>query len=297
MYRYSRSRCSSAVRGATASLNRRMIRSCHARHRSLSTTEVPRIGASVRSLRRERGLTIEQVAVRHRADQGLHQPARARPDAAVALVDRANLRRARRPPEPRLRARPRPRRSCARTSGRRSTRTSRAITTCSPAATSAASRRSSPSSRLPPARAPSSTRCPGDVEFVYVLEGTLELQVGEETHVLERGRRDHVRALEAAHVDATPSQRTSRPSCSGSPVPNPYCDRPGWERPVPPLRAPNTHVGALTSCSQLRLRYSRSKPNDARPLTRQRREVASRVQLRVRCRRTQVSPARAYSTP
>ena len=28
---------------------------------------------------------------------------------------------------------------------------------------------------------------PGDVEFVYVLEGTLELRVGEETHVLEAG--------------------------------------------------------------------------------------------------------------
>ena len=28
---------------------------------------------------------------------------------------------------------------------------------------------------------------PGEVEFVYILDGTLELRVGEETHVLERG--------------------------------------------------------------------------------------------------------------
>jgi quercetin dioxygenase-like cupin family protein len=28
---------------------------------------------------------------------------------------------------------------------------------------------------------------PGEVEFVYVLEGTLELRVAEETHLLEQG--------------------------------------------------------------------------------------------------------------
>ena len=28
---------------------------------------------------------------------------------------------------------------------------------------------------------------PGEMEFVYVLEGTLEIQVGDETHVLDQG--------------------------------------------------------------------------------------------------------------
>ena len=41
---------------------------------------------------------------------------------------------------------------------------------------------------------------PGEIEFVYVLEGALEITVGEETMTLGRGRRAHVRALEAAYL-------------------------------------------------------------------------------------------------
>ena len=41
---------------------------------------------------------------------------------------------------------------------------------------------------------------PGEMEFVYVLEGALELQVGGRDARARAGRRAHVSALEAAHV-------------------------------------------------------------------------------------------------
>ena len=44
------------------------------------------------------------------------------------------------------------------------------------------------SPRSPPARAPATSHSlPGEMEFVYVLEGTLEIQVGDEKHQLEQG--------------------------------------------------------------------------------------------------------------
>jgi len=61
---------------------------------------------------------------------------------------------------------------------------------------------------------------PGEVEFVYVLAGTLELQVGEETHVLEEGD---------AITYALPKPHTWRNASDSKPlrvlwvsVPNPY---------------------------------------------------------------------------
>ena len=67
-------------------------------------------GRCARPLAAPRARADDRAAGRgHRADEGVHQPAGARPHRPVALVDRPHLRRAGRAPEPHLRARARPR--------------------------------------------------------------------------------------------------------------------------------------------------------------------------------------------
>jgi transcriptional regulator with XRE-family HTH domain len=149
-------------------------------------SDAPRVGARVRSLRRERGLTIEQLAAATGLTKGFisqlerdrtapslssiaricdalgvplsrmfeHEPA----PALVRRSERARLESATATENHLLSARDEPR--------------FQAIESLLAPGATAGDELSS---------------LPGEMEFVYVLEGSLELQVGDEKHVLEEG--------------------------------------------------------------------------------------------------------------
>jgi transcriptional regulator with XRE-family HTH domain len=148
--------------------------------------DTPRVGARVRSLRRERGLTIEQLAAATGLTKGfISQLERDRTAPSLSSIaricDALGVRLStifEREPAPAL--------------VRRLER---------PAIESAFSTQSHLLSSRDEARfqaiesvvAPGEgagdelTSLPGEMEFVYVLEGSLELRVGDEVHLLEEG--------------------------------------------------------------------------------------------------------------
>ena len=149
-------------------------------------SEVPKIGSRVRSLRRERGLTIEQVAAATGLTKGfISQLERDRTSPSLSSIaricDALGVRLSHvfeREPQPAL--------------VRRDERPE--IDTYFPThnylLSSQEERRfqAIESVVAPGAGAGDELySLPGDVEFVYVLEGSLELVIGEETHVLEEG--------------------------------------------------------------------------------------------------------------
>ena len=151
-----------------------------------ATNDTPRVGARVRSLRRERGLTIEQLAAATGLTKGfISQLERDRTAPSLSSIaricDALGVRLStifEREPAPAL--------------VRRQER---------PIVESAFSTQSHLLSSRDEARfqaiesvvAPGEgagdelTSLPGEIEFVYVLEGSLELRVGDEVHVLEQG--------------------------------------------------------------------------------------------------------------
>ena len=148
--------------------------------------DAPKVGARVRSLRRERGLTIEQLAAatgltkgfisqleRDRTAPSLSSIARICDALGVSLTPSSS--------------RSPPRHSSAATSARRST-------PHFPSENHLLSSRDEvrfqaiESVLAPGAGAGDElSSLPGEMEFVYVLGGTLQLQVGDETHVLGEG--------------------------------------------------------------------------------------------------------------
>jgi transcriptional regulator with XRE-family HTH domain len=147
---------------------------------------VPRIGARVRSLRRERGLTIEQIAAATGLTKGfISQLERDRTQPSLSSIaricDALGVRLSHvfeRDPAPALvRKNERPE-----------------VDTYFPTNNYLLSSRDErrfqaiESVVAPGAGAGGELyTLPGELEFVYVLEGTLELRVGEETFVLEQG--------------------------------------------------------------------------------------------------------------
>lgn len=148
--------------------------------------DTPKVGARVRSLRRERGLTIEQLAVATGLTKGfISQLERDRTAPSLSSIaricDALGVRLSHifeSEPAPALvRKQERPR-------------------VDSPSATEnhlLSSRDEKRFQAIESAIAPGAgagdelSSLPGEVEFVYVLEGLLELQVAEDTHVLEEG--------------------------------------------------------------------------------------------------------------
>jgi transcriptional regulator with XRE-family HTH domain len=151
-----------------------------------STAEVPKIGARIRALRRERGLTMEQVAAATSLTKGfISQLERDRTQPSLSSIARiCNALGVRlshvfeREPAPALvRKDERPE-----------------IDTYFPTSNYLLSSRDERRLQaIESVVAPSAGAgnelytLPGDVEFVYVLEGSLELRVGDETHVLDAG--------------------------------------------------------------------------------------------------------------
>jgi len=148
--------------------------------------ETPKVGARVRSLRRERGLTIEQLASATGLTKGfISQLERDRTAPSLSSIaricDALGVRLSHifeHDPEPALVR-----------SGDRPPADER-----SPTQNYLLSSREEPrfqaieSEIAPGARAGDELNSlPGEVEFVYVLAGTLELKVSEETHLLETG--------------------------------------------------------------------------------------------------------------
>src|SRR6188472_1293369 len=151
-----------------------------------TTKEVPRVGARVRSLRRERGLTIEQVAAATGLTKGfISQLERDRTSPSLSSIaricDALGVRLSHifeREPAPAL--------------VRRNERSP--VDTYFPTENHLLSSRDEErfqaieSVVAPGAGAGDELySLPGEMEFVYVLEGTLEIQVAEEKHVLEQG--------------------------------------------------------------------------------------------------------------
>jgi transcriptional regulator with XRE-family HTH domain len=149
-------------------------------------SDAPRVGARVRSLRRERGLTIEQLAAATGLTKGfISQLERDRTAPSLSSIARicdalgVALSRIFEPePAPAL--------------VRRSERTRLESGTASENHL-LSSRDEARFQAIESLLAPGATAgdelssLPGEMEFVYVLEGSLELQVGEERHVLEEG--------------------------------------------------------------------------------------------------------------
>jgi transcriptional regulator with XRE-family HTH domain len=148
--------------------------------------DAPKVGARVRSLRRERGLTIEQLAAATGLTKGfISQLERDRTAPSLSSIARicdalgvALSRIFEREPAPALvRRSERPRVDGAVASqnhllSSRDEPRFQAIESVLAPGASAGDELSS---------------LPGEMEFVYVLAGTLELQVGDETHVLREG--------------------------------------------------------------------------------------------------------------
>ncbi len=151
-----------------------------------ASNETPRVGARVRALRRERGLTIEQIAAATGLTKGfISQLERDRTSPSLSSIaricDALGVRLSHifeRDPAPALvRRADRPRvdtyfpTSNFLLSSREERRFQAIESEVAPGAGAGAELYS----------------LPGETEFVYVLEGSLELRVGGETHVLEAG--------------------------------------------------------------------------------------------------------------
>jgi transcriptional regulator with XRE-family HTH domain len=148
--------------------------------------ETPRVGARVRSLRRERGLTIESLAVATGLTKGfISQLERDRTAPSLASIaricDALGVRLGHifeQEPAPALvRKHDRPL-----ADGQPSTRSHLLSLRDEP-------RFKAIESEIAPGAGAGDelASLPGEVEFVYVLDGTLELRIGEDTHVLETG--------------------------------------------------------------------------------------------------------------
>ena len=149
-------------------------------------SDAPRVGARVRSLRRERGLTIEQLAAATGLTKGfISQLERDR--TAPSLSSIARICDALGVPLSRI-FEPEPAPALVRRSERPRLETGTATENHL-----LSSRDESRFQAIESLLAPGATAgdelssLPGEMEFVYVLEGSLELQVGDETHVLEQG--------------------------------------------------------------------------------------------------------------
>ena len=149
-------------------------------------SETPKVGARVRSLRRERGLTIEQLAAATGLTKGfISQLERDRTAPSLSSIaricDALGVRLSHifetEPPPALVRRQERPQVS-SRFSTRNDLLSSREE-----------HRFQAIESEIAPGAGAGDelSSLPGEVEFVYVLEGALELRVAEETHVLERG--------------------------------------------------------------------------------------------------------------
>lgn len=147
--------------------------------------ETPKVGARVRSLRRERGLTIEQLAAATGLTKGfISQLERDRTAPSLSSIARicdalgvrlSHIFEAE--PAPALVRRP----------------DATPLTALTTRSRLLSSREESRFQAIESEVAPGAgagdelNSLPGEVEFVYVLEGSLELRVSEETHVLEAG--------------------------------------------------------------------------------------------------------------
>jgi transcriptional regulator with XRE-family HTH domain len=148
--------------------------------------ETPRVGARVRSLRRERGLTIEQLAAATGLTKGfISQLERDRTAPSLSSIaricDALGVRLSHifeREPAPAL--------------VRRSDRTGSQVALATESHL-LSSRDEERFQAIESVVAPGAgagdelSSLPGEMEFVYVLAGTLELQVAGDTHVLEEG--------------------------------------------------------------------------------------------------------------
>jgi transcriptional regulator with XRE-family HTH domain len=150
------------------------------------SNEVPRIGARVRALRRERGLTIEQIAAATGLTKGfISQLERDRTQPSLSSIaricDALGVRLSHifeREPAPALvrrHERPQVDSSFATENHLLSSREEERFQAIESEVAPGAGAGDELSS------------LPGEMEFVYVLEGSLELQVGDEKHVLEQG--------------------------------------------------------------------------------------------------------------
>lgn len=181
--------------------------------------EVPRIGARVRSLRRERGLTIEQIAAATGLTKGfISQLERDRTQPSLSSIARIcealGVRLSHvfeREPGPALvRKDERPEIDTFFPThnyllSSRDERRFQAIESVVASSAGAGSELYS---------------LPGEVEFVYVLEGTLELRVADETHLLHAG--DAITYdLSKPHTWRNPSP-TEQLRVLWLAVPNPY---------------------------------------------------------------------------
>lgn len=148
--------------------------------------DTPRVGARVRSLRRERGLTIEQLAAATGLTKGfISQLERDRTAPSLSSIaricDALGVRLSHifeREPAPALVRRHERQQVDSR------------VTTVSHLLSSRDEERfqAIESEVAPGAGAGDELHSlPGELEFVYVLAGALELHVGDETHVLEQG--------------------------------------------------------------------------------------------------------------
>jgi transcriptional regulator with XRE-family HTH domain len=149
-------------------------------------SDAPRVGARVRSLRRERGLTIEQLAAATGLTKGfISQLERDR--TAPSLSSIARICDALGVPLSRI-FEPEPAPALV----RRSERT-RVDGAGSSENHLLSSREESRFQAIESLLGPGATAgdelssLPGEMEFVYVLEGSLELRVGDETHLLQEG--------------------------------------------------------------------------------------------------------------
>ncbi len=148
--------------------------------------DTPKVGARVRSLRRERGLTIEQLAVATGLTKGfISQLERDRTAPSLSSIaricDALGVRLSHifeSEPAPALvRRQERPRVE------------TRSATESHLLSSRDEERFQAIESEIAPGAGAGDvlSSLPGEVEFVYVLEGSLELQVADETHVLEAG--------------------------------------------------------------------------------------------------------------
>jgi len=148
--------------------------------------DTPRVGARVRSLRRERGLTIEQLAVATGLTKGfISQLERDRTAPSLSSIaricDALGVRLSHifeREPAPALIRRHERPKLDAHFSTENHLLSSRDE-----------ERFQAIESEVAPGAGAGDdlSSLPGEMEFVYVLEGSLELRVGDETHVLDQG--------------------------------------------------------------------------------------------------------------
>ena len=182
--------------------------------------DTPKVGARVRSLRRERGLTIEQLALATGLTKGfISQLERDRTAPSLSSIARicdalgvrlshifesepapALVRKQDRPPF----------------EGGPSSTASHLLSSRDEERFQAIESEIAPGAGAGDVL----SSLPGEVEFVYVLAGSLELQVGEETHVLGEG--DALTyPLTKPHTWRNPSERKKTRVLWVS-VPNPY---------------------------------------------------------------------------